>query len=186
MREIQPLNKFVQTVTHIFIVYYQSSCSVNTGKLDKCLHFVSIFLAWKVSICLIIRYVSLNIIKNAAIRKTNIFTETRAQNSFRVCNLSSCDLFAEINNFVIYAVLLSCLVSELQKTSSPGIELRTALRGCDLCFCNILFKTNNFDPGAVILSCLVSELQETPSPGLEPGNFSGVLTFLCYLLCFKE
>jgi hypothetical protein len=37
----------------------------------------------------------------------------------------SCNLFFEINKFDLGAVLLSCLVSELQETPSPEIELRT-------------------------------------------------------------
>jgi hypothetical protein len=56
------------------------------------------------------------------ILKLNIFTGTRTEDSFRVVYLSSCNLFAEINNFVLCAILLSCLVSELQKPSSLGIE----------------------------------------------------------------
>jgi hypothetical protein len=42
------------------------------------------------------------------------------------------------------AVLLPRLVSELQKTSSSGIEPRTVFRDSGLCFCNLLFDTNNF------------------------------------------
>jgi vesicle coat complex subunit len=90
------------------------------------------------------------------ISKTYIFTETRNQDCFRVCDLSSCNLLAETNNFVLYAVLLSCLVSSyrnhIHRDSNPGQFL--------------LFETNNFALSAVLLSCLVSELQELPSSGL--------------------
>jgi hypothetical protein len=55
------------------------------------------------------------------IPKTNIFTEARTQDIFRVCVQSSCNLVVE-ENFVLCTILLSCLVSELQKTSSPGLE----------------------------------------------------------------
>jgi hypothetical protein len=57
------------------------------------------------------------------IPKPNVFTETRTQGSFRVCDLSSCNLRAETNNFDLGAVLLSGLVSELQKPPSPVLEL---------------------------------------------------------------
>jgi hypothetical protein len=97
----------------------------------------------------------------------NILIKTRTQDSFRRYGLCSCNILAEINNFGLGAVILSCLVSELQKTSSPGIEPRTVFQGFDLCFCNLLFETNNFCLGAVLLSCLVSELQEPPSPRIK-------------------
>jgi hypothetical protein len=54
-----------------------------------------------------------------------IFTETRTQDSFRVCDLSFCNLLAETNNFVLGASLPSCLISELQERPSPGLELTT-------------------------------------------------------------
>jgi hypothetical protein len=60
------------------------------------------------------------------ISKPNIFTETRTQGSFWVCDLSFCNLLAETNNLVLFAVLLLPLVSELQKPSSPELEPRTA------------------------------------------------------------
>jgi hypothetical protein len=49
----------------------------------------------------------------------------RTQGRFRGCGLRFCDLLFEKNNFDIGAVLLSCLVSDLQEPPSPGIELRT-------------------------------------------------------------
>jgi hypothetical protein len=42
-----------------------------------------------------------------------------------------CNLIFETNNFGLSAILLSCLVSELQKTPSPGIELRILFRSFD-------------------------------------------------------
>jgi hypothetical protein len=71
---------------------------------------------------------------------------------FRGCHLCSCYLLFVTNNAGISAVLLSCLGSELQKTSSSGLEPRTVFRGCGLCFCNLLFVTNNFGLGTVLLS----------------------------------
>jgi hypothetical protein len=55
------------------------------------------------------------ILQKKIVPKPNTFTETRTQDSYRVCDLSSCNLLAETNNFVLCAVLVSCLVSELQK-----------------------------------------------------------------------
>jgi hypothetical protein len=49
--------------------------------------------------------------------------------AFQVCDLSSCNLLTETNNFVLCAVLLLCLVSELQKPSSLGITSRTVFLG---------------------------------------------------------
>jgi hypothetical protein len=97
---------------------WQSACSITAGKFDKCIHFVLIFITRNLIIDLTIRYVSLNIIEIIIIiPKPNIFTETLTQDSFRVCDLSSCNLVAETNSFVLCAVFLSCLVSELEKPS---------------------------------------------------------------------
>jgi hypothetical protein len=71
-----------------------------------------------------------------------------------------------------WRLLLACLVSELQRTSSSGIELRTAFRGCGLRSCNLLFEAKNFSLGAVLLSCLVFELQKPPSLRIELRKFS--------------
>jgi hypothetical protein len=49
--------------------------------------------------------------------KPNIFTESLTQDSFWVYDLGSCNILAETNNLVLFA-LISCLVSELQKLSS--------------------------------------------------------------------
>jgi hypothetical protein len=61
-----------------------------------------------------------------------IFTGTRTRDSFRVCDLCSCNLLVETTNFGLGAVLISCLVSELQKPSSPGLGLWTLFRSFEL------------------------------------------------------
>jgi hypothetical protein len=60
---------------------------------------------------LIIRYVSVDTIEKIIIPKPNIFAETRSQDSFQVCDCSSCYLLAETNKFCPGADILSCLVS---------------------------------------------------------------------------
>jgi hypothetical protein len=47
----------------IFIEGWQSAHSDTAGKFDKCLHFLSIFIAQKLTIDLIVQYVLLNIIE---------------------------------------------------------------------------------------------------------------------------
>jgi hypothetical protein len=74
---------------------------------------------------------------------------------FRVSHLSSCNLLADVKNFVLYAVLLSYLVSELQKSFSPGLEPRTVFRDFGPRSCNLLAETNNSGLYAVLLSRLV-------------------------------
>jgi hypothetical protein len=49
------------------------------------------------------------------IPKPNIFTRSRNQDRFWTCDLCSCNLVAGKNNFCLGAILLSCLVSKLQK-----------------------------------------------------------------------
>lgn len=44
---------------------------------------------------------------------------------------------------IIGAILISCLVSELKKLSSLGLEPMAAFRDCGLCSCNLPTKTNN-------------------------------------------
>jgi hypothetical protein len=105
------------------------------------------------------------------IPKPNIFTGTRTQDSFRVCDLSSCILLTDMNKFYLGAILLSCLVSKPHKTSSSELKPRTVFRCRGLCSCNLLTETNfGF---RTILSCLVSELQKPSSPGINPGVFLG-------------
>jgi hypothetical protein len=74
-------------------------------------------------VCYTDSHVSLNIIEKF-IPKPKIFTETRTQDSFRVCDLSSCNLLSETNKFCLGNVLLLWLVLELHKTSSLGLEPR--------------------------------------------------------------
>jgi hypothetical protein len=148
-----PTGAYVKKHVSLHIQLLATS-SVTEGKFDKCLHFLSIFISWRLTIGLIIRYVSLNIIEIiiiiiTIISKSNIFTETRNQYSFQICDLSSCNLLAETNNFVLCPVLLSCLVSELQKLSSPRLELRTVSSGLWPLSCNLLNETNNFVLGDV-------------------------------------
>jgi hypothetical protein len=110
---------------------------------------------------LIIRYVSSNI-TDKVIPKPNIFTETGTQGSFRVCDLSPCNLLVKTNNFGLCTVLLSCLISELQKPSSPGLEPRAVFRGFDRYCFNLLVEMNIFGLGDVLLSYLVSKIQKPP------------------------
>jgi hypothetical protein len=53
-----------------------------------------------------------------------IFAGNRTQEDFRSCGLSFCNFLFETNSSGLGAVLLSCLVSELQKSPSSRIELR--------------------------------------------------------------
>jgi hypothetical protein len=107
----------------------RAPCSVTAAKFNKCIYFTLIFIARKLSMGLIIRYPSLKIVGRIIIHKPNIFTGTRTQGSFRVCNLCYCNLPSEANNFVLGSVLLSCLVTKLQKSSSPVLKPKTYFRG---------------------------------------------------------
>jgi hypothetical protein len=74
--------------------------------------------------CRVEGYVSLNIMVRIT-PKPKIFTDARTQDSFQVCFLSSCNHLSEWNKFWLGAVLLLCLVLELHKSSSLGLERRT-------------------------------------------------------------
>jgi hypothetical protein len=68
-------------------------------------------------------HVSLNIIERI-IPKPKLFTETRTQDSFRVCDLSSCNILSETNKICPGGFHLLCSVLELHEISS-GLEPRT-------------------------------------------------------------
>jgi hypothetical protein len=64
--------------------------------------------------------------------------ELKLRTGFRGCGTCFCNLLAEINNFGLGPVLLSCLVSELQKPPSPGLKPRTISRSfycSEISFC---------------------------------------------------
>jgi hypothetical protein len=149
------LLKFVYHSMHVQYVYRPNLDLCGTSRmpvvllLDKCLHFISDFIARKFIIGMIIRYASLNTIEK--IIPKPIFTETRTQDSFRVCDLSSCNLLAETNNFVLCAVLLSCFSFRATETII-GTRSQEFL-GLWPLFLNLLFETSNTGLGAVLLSC---------------------------------
>jgi hypothetical protein len=53
-----------------------------------------------------------------------MFFGTRT-NGIRVCGIYSCNLLFETNSFDLNAVLLLCLVLQLQEPPSPGLEIKT-------------------------------------------------------------
>lgn len=74
-------------------------------------------------------------------------------------------------------VLLLCFVSELQVSSSSGLECGTQFCGRGLYSCNLLTETNKFDFSYDLLSCLVSELQKNIYQNLNQGqSFLGLWT----------
>jgi hypothetical protein len=81
----------------------------------------------------------------------SILAATGTQNIFRACHLCLCNFLTETNNAGLGAIILSCLLSELQKAFSPGQEPRTFFRVFYLCSCNLLIETNNAALGLVLL-----------------------------------
>jgi hypothetical protein len=110
-----------------------------------------------------------------------IFTRTQTQDSSPEFGLCSCNLLAETNNSDLGAILLSCLVSELQKPSLPGLEPGTVLLGCGLCPCYLLTKTNNFGLGVILLSCKNNLHQES-----NPGQFFRFVAFVSVISFSKQ
>jgi hypothetical protein len=104
--------------------------------------------------------------KKLSLNPTSPGLESRTD--FSGCGLCFCNPSAETNNFDLGALLSSCLISELQKPSSPELERRPYFLGCTFVLVtSSSFETNCFGLGAFLLSCSVSELQEPPSPGFE-------------------
>jgi hypothetical protein len=69
-------------------------------------------------------YVSLKIAEKILL--TQIFSpRLKPRTTFQVYDLSSCNILSDTNKFLLHAVLPLCLVLELRKTSSSGLEPRT-------------------------------------------------------------
>lgn len=98
-----------------------------------------------------------------------------------MCGLCFYNLF-KTGNFDLGAILLPCLVSELQEQPLLGHEPTRVFWCFGLCLCNILIKTNNFGVGTIFLSCLLSELLELPLLRHIPmTGFQGCGLFFCNL-----
>jgi hypothetical protein len=80
-------------------------------------------------------------------------------------------------------LFLSCLVSELQKLSSLGLELRVS-QGRSLYHRNLLVETN-LSVTAPLFYCVSFPRQKQPSPGPKPHTFFEILIFLKSLPGFK-
>jgi hypothetical protein len=92
----------------------------NCGEIRQMLTFHIQFIARKLITGTIIRHVSLNIIGKQHLHRDS---NPGQKFGFAIYNLP-----AETNNFVLGFVLLSRFVSELQKPTSPGPEIRTLFR----------------------------------------------------------
>lgn len=56
------------------------------------------------------------IVKNSITPKPDIFIRTRTKETYCVCGRCSCNIIVEKDNYGHGAILLSCIVSELQKS----------------------------------------------------------------------
>jgi hypothetical protein len=119
------------------------------------------------------------------IPKRNLSNDTRTQDCFRVCDPSSCNLLAETNNFVLCAALISCLISQLQKPSSPELEPRTIFQGCG-CSCNFLVETNDLALATFFCLAQFPRYRNHPHRFSNPIYVFGVLNFPKSLTGFKE
>jgi hypothetical protein len=118
------------------------------------------------------------------IPKPNILTGSRTQDSFWVCNICSCIIFSETNNFVLGSILLSCLVTELQKPPSPGLEPRTDFVGYGVLLQSTLWNKEHWSwcRSSNVLSFQISE---TTLTGTRTQDTFRILTFLESLSSFK-
>jgi hypothetical protein len=80
---------------------------------------------------------------------------------------------------MLNAVLLTCVVTELHKPSSPGLEPRTDFRGSFFCSYNAPAETNNFGLGTVCCIVLGFYAKETIFTGTRnQDRFFGVAAFV--------
>jgi hypothetical protein len=113
----------------------------------------------------------------------NIFTGTRTQGSFRVCKLCSSIPPTETNKIVFGSVLLSCLVTELQKTFSPGLEPSIDFR--DYSLCSVISLNEQLWSWRRSSLLLNFRAKETTHTGTRTEDKFGVMTFLKFLPGFK-
>jgi hypothetical protein len=114
-----------------------------------------------------------------------VFTRTRTQDRiYGIVTFFPRNVLAETNKFDLCSVLV-CLVSELKKPPSSGLENRAVFLGFNLCFCNIFTKTDNCTLGA-ILSCFISELHNCQYQHSNSVHFCRVLAFLKFLPAVKK
>jgi hypothetical protein len=129
-------------------------------------------------------HVSLNIIETI-IPKPKIFTETRTQDSLRVCVRSSCNL-SETNKFCLGTVLLLCLVLELHKTSSSGLEPRTVFGVVE--FVSVISSSKQRTSALAPFSCRAYYPSYRNHLHWEsnPRQFFGVLVFASVISSSKQ
>jgi hypothetical protein len=120
------------------------------------------------------------------IPKPNIFTGTRIQDTCRVCDLYSCYLLAETNNFLPWC--RSSIVLSFRATETILVRSRTQgiFRCRGLSSCNILAEINNFGPGAVLLSTYFPSNRNHLRLESNQGQFFKVLVFVSVIFYFKQ
>jgi hypothetical protein len=120
------------------------------------------------------------------IPKPKIFTESRTQDSFRVCDFSSCNLLSDKNKFCLDAVLLLCLVLELHKTSSSGLEPRTVFGV--VAFVSIISSSKQMTLVLTPFFCRAWYLSYRNHLHWKsnPGKFFGVLGFVSVICSSKQ
>jgi hypothetical protein len=112
---------FESALISLLAEYPQCYC----GEIRQMFTFITNLYCWK----LFIGNYSIRIVEYHRKKSLNPTSSPGLElRSFRVCDLSFCNILFETNNFGLAAVLLSYLVSELQETPSPGLELRTLFR----------------------------------------------------------
>jgi hypothetical protein len=125
-------------------------------------------------------HISLNITERI-ILKPKIFIETRTHYSFRVCDLSSCNLLSETNKFCLGAILLVFLVLELHNTSSSGLEPRAVFGVVAFISTQTTFVLTPFFCRAWYQSYRNHLHWES-----KPGQFFGVLVFVSVIFSSKQ
>lgn len=63
--------------------------------------------------------------------------------AFRACILRFCNIF-QVNKFALRAVILSCVVLEIQEKPSPGVEIRIFFQSFSV-LCSLPFSRNMHD-----------------------------------------
>jgi hypothetical protein len=114
------------------------------------------------SIAIIKHPTNLLLLSPSLTETSSLRQESRA---FLVCDLSSYNILAKTNNFILCASLLLCLIPELQKKLT-WTRTQYTLCGYGHWNCNLLVKTNNFGVGDFVM-CSLSKILKTPSPDFE-------------------
>lgn len=127
--------------------------------------------------------VSLNITEKNYLQP-KIFINSPSLESFRVCDIRTCNFLSETNKFCLGAFLALFLISTLQKRILSH-QASNPIQFSLVWYLFVLFEVNKFCLGTVHFSCLLLELLKSPLVVIEPRTIFLISGFFPATLTLK-